>query len=358
MQGTLSSFLSRWRSFPLRKTASLPLFALALAGCSTVSLDTPYSGSGNSNDSRQVHALRQLTAQQDRLYQVSAPLLLNNTDLCRSNVRKLIGFTAKTRYSYSDEFADAASTLGLQERLQVTGVLKHSGAAQAGVQRGDILMAVENQPLPQGRDAERQAAIMLGPIVSSLSSVRLGILRNGTAADLNVPLTSACGFGIELGNVDSVSAYADGRRVLITRGMLNFVRNDTELAYVLAREMAHNALGHAARQRVNATIGAIIDNMSQVHPDISMLSGSGGVLPFPQDLDAAADTIALYMAARAGYNVDGAAAFWQRLAAQYPASVTNSYTALHPATSARLIAIRKAAADIKAKQASRQPLLP
>jgi predicted Zn-dependent protease len=50
----------------------------------------------------------------------------------------------------------------------------------------------------------------------------------------------------------------------------------------------------------------------------------------PQDLDSAADYLSLYMVARAGYSVEGAHAFWQRLATQYPASVLNGYTANHP----------------------------
>ncbi len=360
MQGLLHPLVSRLRRLPSRTTACLPLAALVLAGCTTVSLDTPRTSGPAAPvaESQQLQTLRLITTQQERLYNVSAPLLVDNAELCRNNARKLIGFTAKTRYSYSEDYVDAATALGLEERLQITGVLKNSGAARAGVQRGDVLLTAENQAMPQGPNAERQAAAVLGPIVNSLSTVRLGLLRNGTPVNLNVPLTPACGFGIELGNVDNVNAYADGRRVLVTRGMLNFVRNDTELAYVLARELAHNALGHPSRQQMNATVGAVIDNMTRVNPDLSVLGGSAGILPYPQDLDAAADTVALYMAARAGYNVDGAAAFWQRLANQYPASVTNGYTALHPATPARLIAIRKATADIKAKQASRRPLLP
>jgi len=363
MQGLLQPALSRLQQFSLRapfwKRACLPVAALVLAGCSTVPLDSPRSTApGPAAESQQLQALRMITTQQDRLYNVSAPLLVDNAALCKSSARKLIGFTAKTRYSYSEDYVDAATALGLEERLQVTGVLKNSGAARAGVQRGDVLVTVEGQQLPQGPNAERQAAAQLGPLVNKLSSVKLGLSRKGTPVNVTVPLTSACGFGIELGNVDSVNAYADGRRVLVTRGMLNFTRNDTEVAYVLARELAHNALGHPARQQMNATVGAIIDNMTRVTPDVSVLGGTAGVKALPQEMDVAADTVALYMLARAGYNIDGAASFWQRLAMQYPASVANGYTAIHPSTQARLAAIQKATTDIKAKQAARKPLMP
>ncbi|WP_293781078.1 M48 family metalloprotease [uncultured Oxalicibacterium sp.] len=363
MQDLPESVLSQSQGAPSRparllKQACVPLAALVLAACSTVPLDSPRSGPTPVTEAPQLQALRSITAQQDRLYNISAPLLVDNAALCKSSARKLIGFTAKNRYSYSEDYVDAATALGLEERLQVTGVLRNSGAARAGIMRGDVLTAIENQPLPQGPNAERQAAAQLGPVVSKLSTVKISVSRKGSPLTLSVPLTAACGFGIELGNVDNVNAYADGRRVLVTRGMLNFARNDTEVAYVLARELAHNALGHPTRQQMNATVGAIIDNMTRVNPDVSELSGMSGIKPMPQDMDVAADTVALYMLARAGYSIDGAASFWQRLATQYPASVVNGYTAIHPSTSARINTIQKITSEIKAKQAAKKALFP
>lgn len=358
MHDLLRPFLSSLKRAPAR--IALLSAAVALAGCSTVSLDTPTGGAAPAagGESPQVQALRTITSQQDRLYRVAAPLLVSNTPLCKGNVRNLIGFSAKNKYSYSEDYVQAASALGYEERLQVTGVLNNSGAARAGVRRGDLLTSVQDQPMPQGANAERQAAALLGPLVSRASSIKLGLQRGGSPLNVNVPLTQACGFGIELGNVDNVNAYSDGRRVLITRGMLNFARNDNEVAYVLARELAHNALGHPTRQQMNATIGGIIDNMIRVTPDTSMLSGTAGVKVMPQEMDAAADTLSLYMLARAGYSIDGAAAFWQRVADQYPASVLNGYTAIHPATDYRLAAIRKATDEIKAKQRAKKTLMP
>ena len=304
-------------------------------------------------------ALRQLVAYQERLDRVAAPLLVNNPQLCKGHARHLLGFTAKTRYSYSADYVDAAQKLfKLDERLTVTGVLPGSGAARVGVARGDGLVAVEDKPLPQGPNAERQAAAILAPLVNKRSSLKLTVLRDGSNLDLNVPLTLACAFRVELGNVDAVNAYSDGHRVLVTRGMMSFARTDAELAYVLAREFAHNALGHPARLHASATIAGVIDNMIRVKPDLSMTHGTAGIKPYAQEIDAAADTTGLYMAARAGYAIDGAAAFWQRLATQTPASVMNGYTAIHPATAYRLSAIETAETEIKARQAARKPLMP
>lgn len=351
-------------------TAATLAASLLLAGCATTprpsilpgrsaetpSFDTPAMAVANTPEQE---ALKTRVGLQDRLYRVAAPLLVNNTDLCKGNARKLLGFTAKNKYSYTSEFTDAAERgFGLGERLHIMSVLAGSGAAQAGLRAGDVLLAVDDKPMPQGPNAERLAASILGPLVNTRASVKLSLLRNQAPLAPVVPLTLACAFGIEFGDADNINAYTDGHRVLITRGMLGFVKSDTELAYVIAREMAHSALGHPTRLRMSATLGSIIDNLIRVHPDLGMISGLAGVKPFPQDVDAAADTLSLYMLARAGYDIDGAQRFWERLATQVPASTLNGYTAIHPATAFRMAVMEKIVPDVRSKKTSGARLSP
>lgn len=300
-----------------------------------------------------------MVATQERLYQIVAPLLINNADLCRTHAHELLGFTAKNKYSYPGEYADAAqAALGYGEQLQVSGVLPGSGAARAGLRKGDALVSVEARALPTGPNAETQAARILGPLVGRHSALSITVRRGSTVQPITVPVTRACAFKVDLGNADNINSYADGQRVLITRGMVNFAQSDEAIAFVLAKDIAHNVLGHAATTRQAYTVGSMIDNLVAVRPDISLLIGSAGIKPVPQELDAAADYLALYLLARAGYNIEHAHAFWQRLAAQYPPSVLNGYTAIHPATNYRLGVIDKTVAEIKAKQRARRPLLP
>ncbi len=347
----------------LRRLRLLPL-ALLLSACATVPAP---SGSPVTSprpaaapiDTPDVDALRALTAMQDRLYRVAAPLLVNNADLCKGNARNLLGFTAKNKYSYSSTYVSAAQNLlGLNERLQVMGVLTGSGAARVGVRRGDGLVSVENSALPQGQNAERDAAAILAPLVDGRSEVKLTVSRDGRDMTLNVPLTYACAFGFELGNTDNVNAYADGYRVLVTRGMMNYTQTDDELAFVLAKEMAHNILWHAVRLHMSATVGGIIDNLVRVHPDMSTMVGTAGVKPMPVDYDTMADRLSLYLLARAGYSADRAVPFWQKFAVQFPATMLNGYTALHPSTEQRIEAMEKTLALIQSKKAEKKPLIP
>ena len=356
---------------PLRQLASPLLVACVaiLAGCTTPG--TNVSGPFNivpAPDEAPAYTAQQKAAQdnlvkmvalQDRLSKVSAPLLINNADLCKTYARNLLGFTAQNKYSYPGVYADAAqAALGYGEQMQVSGVLPGSGAARAGLRKGDGLLAAEGKPLPAGPNAEGPFGAIVGPLASKSASINMTIAREGQPQDLKIPVTRACAFRVALGNADNINAYSDGSRIMVTRGMMGAAQNDEGIAFVIAREMAHNILDHARTQRSSGTAGSIIDSLGAVQPDVSMLTGSAGVKAMPQEMDAQADTLAIYLLARAGYDIGNAASFWQRMASQVPASTANGYTALHPGTSARIAAINLAVTDVRAKQSAKKTLRP
>ena len=355
----------------LHAVAAVSALMLLLSGCSTPRatqqgpvLSTPQAPFEATpmltpRMAAEAEALTKIAAMQDRLYRIGAPLLIHNAELCKSQARNLLGFTAKNRHSYPGNYNEAAHiAFGMGERLQVTGVLAGSGAAQAGLRRGDRLVSAGAKPLPSGPNASTLAGAVFGPLVAAHPSLPMGVERDGASRQLTIPVTRACGFGIELGNADNINSYADGTRVMVTRGMLGFTGDDDELAYLLARGMAHNILGHAASQRNAGTIGSIIDNLVAVQPDTSMLIGSSGIKPMPPELDVAAERLAVVLLARANYNVNSIAPFVRRMAASYPATVLNGYVANHPATALRVAAVEKAVATVKSKQAAKKPLLP
>jgi hypothetical protein len=354
----MSSLISIFSKYPRKRKVSLLLslpVALLLTSCAM----PPLTGDGAASGTQQ-GALRQLVSQQERLYEVAGPLMVNNAELCRDNARNLLGFTAKNKYSYSGELTNAAqSLLGLGEQLEVVGVLAGGGAAKAGLREGDRLLTVEGLAIPSGPNAEREAAALLAPMARDRNSVSLTVMRNGSSRTLAVPLTYACAFSIEVGNSDNVNAYSDGRNIMITRGMMDVANSNDELAYVLAKELAHSTLKHPHRLRMNGAMSAVISNLRRVNPDPNAIREAySRIRPYPADLDTAADSLALYMLARAGYDIDDAADFWKGLAAEYPQSASAHYTTLHPSTAQRLTTINKTVAEIRSKKAARKPLLP
>jgi hypothetical protein len=304
-------------------------------------------------------ALTKMAAMQDRLYRVAAPLLINNADLCKGQARNLLGFTARNRYWYPGDYNEGSQVaFDMGERLKVTSVLAGSGAARAGLRRGDELISAGGKQLPTGPNASGSAGAVFGPLVAASATLPMVIERDDKNRQLTIPVTRACGFAIELGNSDNINSYADGSRVMVTRGMLHFAQSDEELAVILAKGMAHNILGHAATTNSTATVGSVITNLASVKPDTSLLIGSAGIRPMSADHDSAADNLSLYLLARGGYNVDAAIPFWKRLDKAYPATVLNGYVANHPATGARMTALAASLTEVKSKLVNKKPLTP
>lgn len=308
-----------------------------------------------------IDILRKWVGQQQRLYRVAAPLLLENTQLCVRHSRTLLGFTAKTRYSYGDAYIAAAeAAFGLNDRLQIMGILPGSAAAQAGLREGDVLIAVEIEPLPQGPRAEQDSAPIIGAEMQGRSSIKLTVLRGDERTTINVALTPACAMTINLGDTDLINSYADGNRILVTRGMLEYAVLDDELAYVLVREIAHNILAQEARP----DMAAVIDRLQSLNAettDAKFVDASfvdERVAPYSPATDAAADILALYLLARAGYNFENALDFWKKLASNDPGAAGYRHTRLHPDSTHRFSIIAETSRAIKLKLQLNQALLP
>ena len=300
-------------------------------------------------------ALRQWVEQQRQLYRVAAPLLINNAPMCSVASRRILGFTAKNQYSYSSDYIEDARTgLGLEDRLQVMSVLPGSGAMQAGIQEGDILVAAGARPLSSGPNAERLAGSLMADVAAGNSTLQLMVLRGQESILVQVPLTPACAMIIDLGNSDTVASYADGSRVMVTRGMLGFVQSDDELAWVLAREIAFNVVTLAPRP----DIAAVIDRLHNLNIAPQTAFDEALIAPTTPVQDAAIDRISLYMLARAGYSLDGIGEFWQHLAEAYPAEQRNSMVAMHTPIAERLPAMERTIKAIRAKQQGGLPLTP
>jgi hypothetical protein len=325
---------------PAQATAPLPPSGALPAPSSTGAALPPAQAEAAAPDKPTL--LRSWVDQQAHLYEVAAPLLIDNTELCPRHARNLLGFTAKNRYSYSDAFADTAqSELNLGERLRVMNVLPGSGAEKAGLEKGDTLVAVEIEPMPQGPDAERSGAALIASELQGRNNVSLTVLRKDERMVLDIPLTPACAMVIDLGNADFAASLADGQRIMVTRGMLKQVQSDEELAYVLAQQIARNIL----TDRPLPDVAAQIDLLHTLAPQPANAATASNLPPDASDLSMRERKLALFLLARAGYGIDGAPMFWQRQA-------TPSLN------EADLAALTEVIGAIRAKQQLNSPLIP
>jgi predicted Zn-dependent protease len=203
-------------------------------------------------------------------------------------------------------------------------------------------------------------AFIVGAGVGSLDriSARLSqaILQPDMCNRLNCPRSG--GYVVELIDDDAVNAATDGDRIYVTRGLLDFVATDGELAAVLAHEIAHGLLDHLGSKQQDAMLGAMLGAVlgGAVGVDASGLGAGLGALTYSKSYEREADYVGLYIMARAGYGLRDAYTMWQKMATV--STSQGSFLDSHPAFTERLALLRATNDEIAAKIRTRQPLVP
>lgn len=81
------------------------------------------------------------------------------------------------------------------------------------------------------------------------SPIDLEVRRGSETFSVKVEPILACRYPVEIIADDRLNAFASGDKIIITTGMLRFIKSDDELALVLGHEIAHNGLNHIGRMR-------------------------------------------------------------------------------------------------------------
>jgi hypothetical protein len=151
--------------------------------------------------------------------------------------------------------AGVKAILPLDRGPGVIALVSNGPAAEAGIRPGDILTDVNGTPIPPEPDLSQpfdgdRARLRNDAVANLLEKARtVTVLHTGSAQTLRIAPVLACPSRVHLARSAQRNAFADGRHVFLTTGVLALLRNDDELAFLIAHEMAHNVLGHAAAMR-------------------------------------------------------------------------------------------------------------
>lgn len=152
---------------------------------------------------------------------------------------------------------------------------------------------------------------------------------------------------------DTVNAFAaPGGYVFVTRGLYALLKNEAELAGVLAHEIGHvNARHHVKLMQKQRAVSAGKDLLLKKAgggETVQALVGNGAEI-YARTLDKAseydADRLGVYYATRAGYDTYGLAAVLDRLDAEGETDKLTLLYKTHPLPADRLTAIDKALGD-------------
>ncbi len=344
----------------------LPLLLLLTACAGPVTMGPQVSNDAVAGERAKQQALvfDRVVQDQARVFSLAYPILGANAEFCGNQIRPTIGLSAWNIHTVARGYQSAANELfGLDDRLIVKTVARKSPAQKAGVESGEIIIAANGQAL-----AGRNAAETLDRIVqdSDQRAVNLTLSRDGAERTVRINPITVCAYPVLLDDDSSeVNAYADGGRVIVSRGMLRFVDNDEELALVLAHEVAHNALTHVDKLQQNAMAGTlgglVVDSLLaaggvSTNGQFARVGANIGAMQNSVAFEQEADYVGMYFMARAGYNTAGVADFWRRMAAENSRSITARGS--HPTSPERFLAIEQTHAEIQQKKRNGQPLAP
>lgn len=184
----------------------------------------------------------------------------------------------------------------------------------------------------------------------------------------------SCSFNVVYKADDTFNAFASGANdITIYRGLVKYLKNDDEVAAVVAHEMGHHLANHIEEKTQNAATGAAISglltavligaansnrpyyNQYQAQQDQQVLedmmsAGAGiGALSYSKEQEREADLLATYLLSRAGYNLKRAQNIMMVLAneAGESADSRTAFLDSHPAGIERFVAWEKAIEEVK-----------
>ncbi len=306
------------------------LLCTGLASCAGINTRLPDVNAQDlvaETQRQETDALRKVEANGAELLNIGWPVLTANAELC-PKVKPSIGVKMHTVKSYPKKLRSAATrVLGAETEPSIFHIAKGGPADVAGFKRGDVILNEAGEPAKLSGKTWREL----------LADNTIEVKRGDETVSLSVTPVSACNYNLRLSGSSVVNAYADGRNITVTAGMMDFTKNDEELALIVGHELGHNTMSHIRKVTVNYIVS---------------LGGTRYTRPFESE----ADYVGLYYLVRSGYSPDGVEAFWRRLATASPKGINRAKT--HPTFPDRYLRIRAGRDEIKAKQAAGVPLLP
>jgi len=302
-----------------------------LSACVTTSTEIPDILPGDLA-SEQIYqektAFSEFRTVQLRLQSLASPILQANAELC-PKTRWDIGAISHIKEAYPKKLRDAAAReLDARDYPTVFLILPGSPAETAGIKPGDALIDADG-------DYIAADDITYENVNAGASALRLR--RDGETLSVTIKPREVCDYNVRLSQSSVVNAYANGKRITFTSGMVNFAESDDELAMIIGHELAHNTMGHIRKSITNLVL-------------------SGLATRYTRPFESEADYVGLYYMVRAGYSPDGVEDFWRRLALVNPNSVAKAST--HPTFPDRYLRIAATRDQIRAKKQAGQPLIP
>ncbi|MBF0445255.1 MAG: M48 family metalloprotease [Magnetococcales bacterium] len=281
-------------------------------------------------DDLQDRAVELQHRRQLRVTEVWHRLTSANASFCGGSVKGSLGIGLGYSALYDKPFQKSYQRLfGVGAVPQIIYLQPDGPADKAGLKKGDLIVGVEASLLASQSDENIDSWVkdILLPALNKKKQVTLTVKnQQGVRSEIIVYPEPTCRQPISLYTVNTISAAeVDNLRVYITTGMLRFLQNDDQLAWILGHELAHITLHSQGSTKTSEHL---------------------------------ADYVGSYFTARAGYDPDKIIDFWQRWAAEDPPTIALEGYKTHPSIAIRIAKIRAANKEITEKMIQNKDLTP
>lgn len=250
-----------------------------------------------------------------------------------------------SQYSGADRRARAATALGQGPTVLV--VVPGGSAEQAGLRRDDVLVAADGASLPRPPEGTENSFAPTESIIDALERAfadghaRLTVRRGAGEQDIEIAGALGCASRFQTVPSPVPRSFADGRYVQLTYPFAALAGDDSELAGLIAHELAHNILRHRARLNDAGIDRGLLQNF-----------GRNGRLTRQTELEA--DRFAVYLLARAGFDPNALIRAWSRLR---PHS-SQMFAGTHPRWRDRIAAVEAEIAAVDRLRAEGRDIRP
>jgi hypothetical protein len=293
----------------------------SLAACASV-------GEGDSPEvTARVEALREaalvdILEKDRRILRIGERLRTSGIDLCPDERRLVWGVIAATEKELVGlGLAPWKSRREAARDVEILWVEPGSPADRAGLAVGDVVLGLDGQRFKKSTD------LYLHIHDEDRETLPVHVRRGDMEHAVSMPLELGCFKAAGLWISDEVNAYKTRHGIYVTAGLLRVAAGDDELAVILGHELGH----------------AILETGGKPH------------------YEADADYIGLYLAARAGYDIEAAPGIWRRWVTRNPYGLVHSKDPgfrTHPHSPGRALSLQATIHEIREKQAAGLTLEP
>lgn len=210
-------------------------------------------------------------------------------------------------------------------------------------------------PLSEKQSQSRDETIRSNPAAKPGGALK-DAQASGDVDAISEKLTAAAGtapISIRVVNASTANAALgpDGD-IYLTRQLLQLTDDDSEVAAVIAHEIAHKLSGHAAARSNAGTQAAVSsDQIAELLPDSEKVKAllaerRARVAELSRQQELEADAMAIRLLAKAGYDPAAVARFLEIMQANDEAAGRSGYTNFHPASEIRIARAEELAAGL------------